>query len=216
MREPVLPTPEEVSAAKARLRRELLARRRDVSSAQRQQAETQALAHLLAWPVFAQAPAVHCYLARPEELPTQGVMQACFAQGKTVYVPMLEAEGQLGISRLKPTDTLVPGPWDIPQQETPHPVAQVDWAAALSHGLVLVPGLAFDDRGGRLGYGKGYYDRFLGRLRQQFTMLGTTYEPLRVGWAYDWAIHKDLPQDPWDIPLKALVTPAGILLTNPS
>jgi len=67
--------------------------------------------------------------------------------------------------------------------------------------LALVPGVAFDRRGCRLGMGKGYYDRILGRIRG-----------LKVGVAFSFQILDEIPCDPWDQKVDAVITEEGILL----
>jgi len=67
--------------------------------------------------------------------------------------------------------------------------------------VVLVPGLAFDPRGRRLGYGQGFYDRFLAQLRPQTLTVGLVPEALVV---------PELPQDSWDVPVQFLATELGI------
>jgi 5-formyltetrahydrofolate cyclo-ligase len=66
---------------------------------------------------------------------------------------------------------------------------------------VLVPGLAFDARGHRLGYGQGYYDRFLGQLKPTTLTIGVVAEPLIIA---------ELPTDLWDIPVQYLATEWGV------
>lgn len=67
---------------------------------------------------------------------------------------------------------------------------------------ILVPGLAFDRNGYRLGYGKGFYDRFLDELKAEVLTIGITAQALIV---------EALPQDTWDIPVVYLASEAGIL-----
>lgn len=66
---------------------------------------------------------------------------------------------------------------------------------------VLVPGLAFDPWGHRLGYGQGFYDRFLARLPPQTLTIGLVAEALIVS---------ELPHDPWDVPVRFLATERGV------
>ena len=68
--------------------------------------------------------------------------------------------------------------------------------------LIIVPGVAFDSMGGRIGYGKGYYDRFLPQLRADVPKLGL---------AYDFQVLPRVPQDEFDIRMDAIVTEKGIL-----
>jgi 5-formyltetrahydrofolate cyclo-ligase len=70
---------------------------------------------------------------------------------------------------------------------------------------VLVPGLAFDPKGHRLGYGQGYYDRFLGQLSRQVLTVGLVAEALIV---------PQLPHDRWDVPVQFLATEHGIRPTS--
>ncbi len=66
---------------------------------------------------------------------------------------------------------------------------------------VLVPGLAFDPWGHRLGYGQGFYDRFLTRLPPETLTIGLVAEALIV---------PELPHDPWDVPVRFLATEQGV------
>jgi 5-formyltetrahydrofolate cyclo-ligase len=88
-----------------------------------------------------------------------------------------------------------PSPWGVLQ-----PAAE---AEAVAPDLVLVPLVAADRRGTRIGHGKGHYDRALAHLRESgpvFT-IGLGWEPQ--------ILDAPIPTDPWDVPLEALATPAG-------
>ncbi len=85
------------------------------------------------------------------------------------------------------------GFWE-PAPETPKVALEVLDA-------VLVPGLAFDPWGHRLGYGQGFYDRFLAQLRPQTLTLGLVPEAL---------VLPELPHDPWDVPVQFLATEQGV------
>lgn len=76
-------------------------------------------------------------------------------------------------------------------------------APALDPDLVLVPLIAVDSRGTRLGRGKGHYDRVLARLRRSGARL------IGVGWTVQ-RLDALIPRDPWDVPLDAFVTPEGL------
>ncbi|WP_457641399.1 5-formyltetrahydrofolate cyclo-ligase [Persephonella sp.] len=76
-----------------------------------------------------------------------------------------------------------------------YPVEKID--------IVVVPAIAFDINGHRLGYGKGYYDRLLKKIKG-----------LKVGFAYDFQIVDKLPAEPHDIPVDLIVTPTRIINTK--
>lgn len=61
--------------------------------------------------------------------------------------------------------------------------------------LIVVPGIAFDKRGYRIGFGKGYYDRFL-----------SDYTGIKVGFAYDFQVLESIPHESWDIAMNYIVT----------
>jgi len=66
--------------------------------------------------------------------------------------------------------------------------------------LILVPGLAFDKKGFRLGYGKGYYDSFLGKAGC-----------IKIGIAYDFQLVKNVPADPTDVPMDLVITEKEVI-----
>ncbi len=82
------------------------------------------------------------------------------------------------------------------------PVAQVPTVSPRRVGIVLAPGLLFDRRGGRLGWGKGYYDRLLAGLSAEAPRVGVTLER--------WLVEL-VPQEPHDIPMTHLITDRGML-----
>jgi len=66
--------------------------------------------------------------------------------------------------------------------------------------IAFVPGIAFDERGFRVGFGKGYYDRLLSKVKG-----------VKVGVCYDFQVFKELPTDYWDIPVDLIITQSYIL-----
>jgi 5-formyltetrahydrofolate cyclo-ligase len=81
-----------------------------------------------------------------------------------------------------------------------------DWPAL---DLVLVPGLGYDLRGGRIGYGGGYYDRFAACLENHCAKQGKG--PLMAALVLPGQLEPDIPMDPLDLRLDLLITPEGIL-----
>ncbi|MDQ3247390.1 MAG: 5-formyltetrahydrofolate cyclo-ligase [Pseudomonadota bacterium] len=92
-------------------------------------------------------------------------------------------------------DPSVGGPFGILQPRASAPPVEPD--------LVLVPLIAIDSRGTRLGRGKGHYDRALGRLRRGGARL------IGVGWPLQ-RLDRDIPRDEWDVPLQAFACPDGV------
>ena len=96
-------------------------------------------------------------------------------------------------------DPLEPGPFGLMQPAKRHPVVEPD--------LVLVPLIAVDGSGTRLGRGKGHYDRALARLKKSGARL------IGVGWAMQ-RLTQTIPADAWDVPLDGFASPDAIELFN--
>lgn len=100
-----------------------------------------------------------------------------------------------------------PGQWGIRE-----PIPAATREAQLDEiGVILVPGTAFDRRGGRLGYGGGYYDRFFERMDEAAAVTGS--RPLCAAPAFGMQILDDVPMEKHDIRVDALVTEEGWLWT---
>lgn len=111
------------------------------------------------WPLLQEAPVVLTYAALPEELPLDPLIQRLLADGRTVGLPRVTGPGVLALHVVTDLDDLVPGAFGVREPTQDSQTLAPDAVAA-----VLVPGVAFDRDGGRLGYGGGYYDRLLPRL----------------------------------------------------
>lgn len=146
-----------------------------------------------ALPVYQAACVIHCYLPIRSEVDTTPLISHALAHGKRVVVPVVQpGTGDLAHTWLNSLaeDDMQPGIFGTLQPRTLCPVTSAEWD------LVLVPLLAFDRGGYRLGYGKGFYDRLL------------TMSPVpSVGLAF--AIQEateGLPHEGHDIPLEMIVT----------
>jgi 5-formyltetrahydrofolate cyclo-ligase len=104
----------------------------------------------------------------------------------------------LEIHRMSPRSLWISGSYGIRE---PDP-GSWDRASLSEVDLALIPGLAFDSRGGRLGRGKGFYDRLLGHPE---------FRGIKAGLAWDWQIVAEVPCDSDDIPMDFVVTPGKIL-----
>lgn len=162
---------------------------------------------------------LHCYLSFGNEVRTERIFQTCHGRGISAFAPyQLPGTSRLGSAPWKPGDETALGPMNVPQ---PIPGAG-DVTARIPWDVILVPGLAFDRRGGRVGYGKGYYDRLLGEVMQSRRNSRQSEEqttdsrdrelavpavrPMVVGLAYSVQLVDNVPIDPWDMPLNAIVT----------
>lgn len=156
------------------------------------------LTGLAAW---REARGVLLYFSVGREVETRSLVQAVLEAGKALFAPKVDrARRQLLVGRVvDPQEDLTPGPFQaIPEPRKAHPPAETGPLID----LVLVPGLAFDRFGQRVGYGAGYYDRLLTQLPPGAPRLGLLYAGQLV---------PRCPTGPTDQPLDGLVCEAGSL-----
>jgi len=135
------------------------------------------------------------YAALPDELPLGQTLAAARAAGKTVLWPRVLPGGWMLFARADRVEELRAGRYGVLE---PAPTAVVETLGP--DVLALVPGVAFDERGGRLGRGGGIWDRALADARGA-VVFGVGYELQIVEW---------IPREPHDRSLDALLTEVGI------
>lgn len=151
--------------------------------------------HVMAVPVVARARRVACYLSMPSEPGTGPLISGLLDRGVEVVVPISLPGHVLDWVAYDPASPSVTGPLGIPE-----PAGVRLGAGALeSCGVVIVPALAVDHTGHRLGRGAGYYDRALVGVRAPLCAVVFTHELL-----------PEVPHEPHDIPVHMAVTPDGL------
>jgi 5,10-methenyltetrahydrofolate synthetase len=189
---------EAVSAAKAALRRQVLARRDALDAATRRDWNKRITTRLLALAPLQHVRTVAAYMSIGSEFDTRAFVDYVLARGKTLLLPRVDrAARKVDLCRVTDLEReLVPGVWKIPEPAPDAPVfsgESVDW--------VLVPGVAFTRRGERLGYGAGYYDRLIA---------GFAHPPVLVAAAFGMQLVDALPLAPHDRPVAEVVTEDAI------
>lgn len=149
-----------IETRKATLRARLKAERSAMNPDERGRLDAAIARRVIMLPAFHKADALFCYRSYGSEVDTAAIIDAALKSGMTVALPRCDtARHQLAWQRVVATTRLVVGALGI---EEPGPdAAALVHAGEFSHPLALVPGLAFDREGYRIGYGGGYYDRFL-------------------------------------------------------
>jgi 5-formyltetrahydrofolate cyclo-ligase len=193
------PVASDLSTAKSDLRRAVLARRAAIGAAERQAAAA-ALAH--AWPVLA-VPAgavVSGFVPVRGEIDVLPLLAAARAAGHPVALPVLDGAEDMIFRLWDPAALLIAGRFGLSEPGPEAPPAEPD--------VLLVPLAAFDRLGGRLGYGRGYYDRALARLdaRRRRRAIGIAFAAQEV---------ERVPTGPHDRPLDAVLTEAGLRALSP-
>ena len=146
------------------------------------------------------------FLSMPTEIDTAPIIEAALGAGKRVAVPRIEG-GDIAFVELAPDWRSWPRDrWDIPVPPATAPVLSTA-AIASAPAIALVPGLAFDTHGGRLGRGKGYYDRFLSALSRERSAPAAAASPVpfsAIGYGFSEQLLDSVPMDARDVPLDGL------------
>ncbi len=147
-------------ARKASLREHLRRQRARLSEQERAHATAAIMQQVRALPAFQQAGVVHTYVSFGDEVATHDLIRMRLAAGAPVAVPkVIKQEKRLAHFFVPHFAALQPGVLGILEPSPEHGAVPAPAIAAFE--VILVPGLGFDRRGNRLGYGQGYYDRFL-------------------------------------------------------
>jgi 5-formyltetrahydrofolate cyclo-ligase len=182
---------------KKALRRETIARRDAMPATQRKRAAERLVAKLAALPEYVGARSVLATMSIGSEWPTRAFIERARADGKAIVLPRITAPPRrLELHRVGDMERdLIPGIWDIPEPD-PARCAKVGFGEV---DFALVPALAVDGAGYRLGYGAGYFDRLLaGRGAKPFCVT-----------ALPAAFHlASVPHESHDVPVDRVVSDA--------
>lgn len=152
---------------------------------------------------YTSASSVCCYVSIGSEVDTRGLIDKALAENRRVIVPWCD-ENQLRLSMIRSRNELAPRtigllePVDEVRRDTRRDVSPEDVD------LFLVPGLGFSVTGDRIGYGKGYYDRLLGR----------DLSGIRCGLAFQCQILDELPTDSSDVRMDLIVSETGLVYSR--
>ena len=140
---------------------------------------------------------VMVFTSKEKEVNTKPLIMALFNRGNPVVVPIIVKEDcSLRLSYLRDFSALVPSTFGVPE-----PIGSEIPAAAQDIHTIILPMLGFDRKGGRIGYGAGYYDRFLSK----------NPDLRKIGIAFACQEVDSLPVDENDISMDAVITEDGIV-----
>ncbi|MEV6552719.1 5-formyltetrahydrofolate cyclo-ligase [Streptomyces sp. NPDC051597] len=188
------------AAEKALLRAELLGARRLLTPQDVERAGEELARRALGLPELAAGGTVAAYVSVGREPGTRALLDALRTRGVRVLLPVLQSDNDLDWAEYEGADRLEPAGRGLLEPSG----ARLGPAAVLEAGAVLLPGLAVDARGMRLGRGGGSYDRVLARIA------AAGHDPARVVLLYANEVVARVPEEPHDHPVQLVVTPAGV------
>lgn len=178
---------------KEELRKEMRKKRNDLSLTQIHDLTRKCFDNLVKLPEFHESEWIYSYMAIGSEVDTIDLISDFIRMGKKVAVPKVE-DDEIAFYEIQSIKDCRPGEFGILEPASYK-------APADEPGMILLPGLAFDAKGSRLGYGGGYYDKYLKAHPD---------DPC-VALAYELQILEDLPREEHDKPVDYIVTPERII-----
>lgn len=171
----------------------MAARRRLLGADQVRAAGQLAAERLAEAPEFRERARLVLYAALPDELPTGPLYEIARASGKILLWPRMAGRGRLEFAPCRRWEDLIPERYGVLV-----PPPERDSVELGPEDLLLVPGVAFDLRGGRLGRGGGYFDRALGEIGEG--------GPLFLGVGFEFQLVEEVPREPHDRAVDAVLT----------
>jgi 5-formyltetrahydrofolate cyclo-ligase len=185
---------------KDRIRKAILSQRASLDLSECQEKSNKIKERLFKLPEFIQHNNIMLYMALPGEVQTQDMVRETIRLGKRVILPKVAPDGQnLLLSEVKDLDReLKTGMFGIlePKEEFYRPVSLDEL------NLIILPGVAFDLRGYRIGFGKGFYDRLLSKAR-------TTI--ITIGLSFDFQLVAEIPAVKHDMKVDKIITERRII-----
>lgn len=184
------------SPVKERLRSEILRRRDGLPTSDRLRLSADIMRRITALAPYHHARTILAYSSFGSEPDTSPLLQKALEEGKILLLPRVErASRRLTLHRVhNPEKELVPGTWGI-REPDPDLCPEIPPSSVE---FVLVPGVAFDPGGGRLGYGGGFYDHLISKE--------LTHHPPLVAAAFEVQMVPEIPRDEHDVPIDLVVT----------
>ncbi|HII53459.1 5-formyltetrahydrofolate cyclo-ligase [Candidatus Micrarchaeota archaeon CG08_land_8_20_14_0_20_49_17] len=163
------------------------------------QKSEQVRVQLFSMPVFKRAKTVMFYASTKGEVHTPPMIVDAMNSGKTVLLPKMDGERSLTkilACKVSDFEELVPNKFGIPEPRGASvPIELID--------VIIVPGLAFDEKCSRIGRGHGYFDKFLALADKKSTRF--------IALAFELQLFSQIPSEPHDVPMHAVVTEKRII-----
>lgn len=191
---------ETIADRKSRLRAKMRAFRRTIEPDEKANGAQLLADRLISLNGVADAPSVLAYRASSEEISLDPIVALLRERGVRVLFPRVAEGRSLVLHEVSGDEDFEPGAFGILEPRASTPIADIADVRA-----VFVPGLAFDTRGGRLGYGGGYYDTLLPRIDADCLVIGV---------CFDEQVQGDVPREPHDVLVDLVVTPNRTITTG--
>ena len=189
---------------KKEIRKQALQKRNELTKEYRTQANDEIYKRLITLESYRRAKVILSYVSYKSEVDTKKILEMAFKDGKTVAVPkVLERNGRMEFYEIQSLQELEVGYQGI---EEPNIVGKspIEPEAMREHWLMIMPGAAFDSQGNRIGYGGGFYDRYLHRHPDVMETIAICYEIQMV---------EKIPTQAFDVRTDRIITEQRMITT---
>ena len=187
--------------SKIQVRKEALYNRSLLSDEERNEMNQMIFKNIIHCNEYKNTNIVLIYASYQNEADTFSLMKHALENEKEVYVPKVTGcDGTMEFFRISSISELKEGYKGIPEPDNSQSIFPVD--TFFDSCLMIIPGVAFDKTGNRIGYGKGFYDRYLARCKVMSNMH-------KIAIAYDCQIYDSVPSDITDIKMERIITEKG-------
>ncbi|MBW7888559.1 MAG: 5-formyltetrahydrofolate cyclo-ligase [Bacteroidetes bacterium] len=181
---------------KREIRTEILEKRKSLSSDEVVIRSHQIVQQLFSINEVQTAKKIHCYVsALSNEVRTEEILKYILAEKRQLYVPKIQKQNKnLSSIQINSLSELDKGTMGIPEPCNENAVQQI------AFDVIIVPLLAVDNNGNRIGFGGGYYDRFL-----------SSVEGIKIGICYDFQLLPEIPSEPHDVRLDIIAAESHVI-----
>ena len=179
------------------LRRRILDERKNINIVEKKEMDNKILCKLYESEYYKKSKKIFMYISYDSEINTKGIITKALEDNKKVYVPRTEFKTRImDAVEIRSLDNLVESEYGIlePSINEPHiDPNELD--------LIIVPGVAFDKQGGRVGYGAGFYDRYFNKISED-----NIERIIKLALAYEFQTLDKVPMNDQDIPVDFIIT----------
>lgn len=179
------------------LRKKILTERKNINTVEKGEMDNKILDKFYQSEYYKKSKKIFIYVSFDSEINTKGIINKALIDNKKIYVPRTEFKTRLmDAVEITSLDNLIENEYGIlePSIKDPHVNPnELD--------LIVVPGVAFDRQGGRMGYGAGFYDRYFNKINKE-----NIKEIIKLALAYDFQVLEKVPMNEQDMPVNCIIT----------
>lgn len=187
------------------LRKEILKKRESIDGIKKDKMDAEILNKFYESRYYKEAIKIFIYISYSSEINTRDIINRALKENKRIYVPRTEIKTRvMDAVEISSLDNLVESSYGILEPSKDEPCIDPN-----DLDLIVVPGVAFDRNGGRMGYGAGFYDRYFKKINS-----GNIGRITKLALAYDFQVVNEVPMGELDVPVDYILTEKDFICLN--